>query len=237
MAVSANETLSLPPGEVRELAGRPDAGELGVRAAAGDRAADQIARCDRTIAEALRDRPAPWRLRERLLARMDAIDVERRRRMRLRAFAVAMTSLAAGILLVAWLKPFGPLPFDGEAVATRSADVYQQVLSDPAALAPGFGSTPWPTAILPETRVGRREVVFLGQRVDAYALASGHVRGVLLVLPAAQFPYQLDRQRIVIHQSTQQLQVHCFASGRQICVLILPANVDPQRFETPRAIT
>jgi hypothetical protein len=237
MTASAHDAVNLPPGEARELVGRPDADELGVRVPAGDRVAEGIARCDRMIGDALRDRPAPWNLRVRLLARMDAVDAERRRRKRLRSFAVALTSLAAGVLLVAWLKPFGPLPFDGETVAARAADVYELVLSDPAALAPGLGATPWPTAIPPETRVGRREVAFLGRRVDAYALAADHARGVLLVVPAAKFPYQLDRQRIVVPQSTRRLQVHCFASGRQICVLIVPADVDPKRFETPRALT
>lgn len=236
MIASANEMLTFTIGESRELASRDD-GLHAVGIPANDVAAARIARADQAVAHAIRSVTVPSDLRRKVLDRIGGWQKSERRRIRLRRFAVALTTCAAGLLLLAWIHPFGKPAFDAEVVASSAASLYKAVLADQAPLQPGQGDGAWPAAILKRTCMGYRDVVFLGQRVRAYELAAGRDRAVLIVIPESRFPYQRNAQRIAIPHSTHQVEVHCFTSSRQVCLLIVGAGVDHKQFEAVGSIT
>ena len=180
----------------------------------------------------------PEGLHERILRDVRKLERIRRGERQLRQWSVWMTGLAASLLLVMLIQPFFGRPsLDSEALAGKLDSVHRLVLDNEAGLTSVRPTKAWPMAVDSTTCVGQKTVEFLGKQMPAYQLASGAERATLLIVPAAQFPFQLGKPYVTVMHSSLHLQAHYFVSGRQVCILIVRDGTDVRRFHRSESVT
>lgn len=239
-----NETFpeqNLSPGERRELlarwVGSPDCERNNFKLTNNSwTSANDIARFDREVASIVQDIPVPARLRQRLMDQLDQADADKRRRMLPRRWAVAITSIAAGLLFFVMLEPFGKPSLDVTAVGSRIAGIHRLFNDEKVTLVAGRGSSTWPDAINARTCVGHRPVELFGHRVTAYQLTSGNDRAVLVVMPIEDFPFQIGANYFRTSYSTRRIDVHYLVTGNQVCILVTNEGMGISSFTSAASV-
>ena len=239
-----NETFpenNLSPGERRELLARWDRSPENERntfklTSPDWTSARDIARFDREVASIIQDVPVSPLLRQRLIAQLDQADADKRRRLLPRRWAVAITSIAAGLLFFVMLQPFGKPSLDVNAVGSRIAGIHRLFIDEKVTLVAGRGSSTWPSVINSRTCVGHRPVELFGHRVTAYQLTAGNERAVLVVMPIEDFPFQIGSSYFMNSYSTRRIDVHYLVTGNQVCILVTNEGTDISSFKAAASV-
>lgn len=229
----------LTPGERRELIARWDRPKLATSPPLSRNdwtSARDIAQFDREVASIIQDvSPSPL-LRHRVLAHLEKADREKRRHLAPRRWAVALSSIAAGLLCLAMIEPFGKPSLDVNAVGSKIAGIHHLLSGNEVRLVAGRGSSDWPDSINSRTCVGHKPVELFGHRVTAYQLTAGNDRAVLVVMPVDEFPFDLGARYIRTSYSSRRIDVHYLVTGSQVCILVTREGTDISSFRASASV-
>lgn len=198
--------------------------------------ARDIAQFDREVASIIQDVPASPLLEKRVLARLEKAEREKRRRLAPKRWAIAISSIAAGLLCFAMIEPFGKPSLDVNAVGSKIAGVHHLLSGNQVQLVAGRGSSDWPDAINSRTCVGHKPVELFGHRVTAYQLTAGNDRAVLVVMPVDEFPFDLGARYIRTSYSSRRIDVHYLVTGSQVCILVTREGTDISSFRASASV-
>lgn len=198
----------------------------------------EIARIDCMIAGVIQDVPRPAGLQDRigpLVAKAARLQHHRQVRRRM---AIAISSIAASLLLLALVKPFGRPVLDADRLASYLAQIHVQVTADDGEFRPLQPPGPdWPLVIDRAACVGSRIVELFGRSTVAYRIVHGDAVATLISLPRSDFPFQIGQPHLVTRDSTRRVEVHYLVVGDRVCVLIARDGTDVTPFFTRSSLT